>query len=62
MILWRQHNGHGQVLRHNSKECLSDLVVLPSARDNNILEKVERYADHKLPRVSDEPVTAQALF
>jgi hypothetical protein len=24
------------------------------ARDNNILAEVERYADHKLPRVSDE--------
>jgi hypothetical protein len=54
IILWRQHNCHGQVLHHSSKESRSDLVLLPLARDNNILAEVERYADHKLPRVSDE--------
>jgi hypothetical protein len=54
IIVWRQYSRHGQVLCHGSQECCSDLVLLPSARNNNILAEIERYVDHKFPRFLDE--------
>jgi hypothetical protein len=41
---------------------LPNLVLLSSTRNNHVMAEAEGHADHQFPRVSDEAVTAQALF
>jgi hypothetical protein len=38
------------------------MVFFSSARNNNLLAEIEGHVDHKLSRLSDEPVTTQDLF
>jgi hypothetical protein len=54
IFLWWQYCSHGEVFRHSCQECCTNLVLLPSARNNHIMAEVEGYADHQFPRVSNE--------
>jgi hypothetical protein len=38
------------------------MIFFSSAGNNNLLAKIEGHVDHKLSRLSNEQVTAQALF
>jgi hypothetical protein len=54
IFIWWQYCSYGEILRHGSQECCTNLVLLSSARNNHIMAEVEGYADHQFPRVSDE--------
>jgi hypothetical protein len=49
-----QHCSHGEILRHGSQKCCTNLVLFSSARNNYIMAEAEGYADHQFPRISDE--------
>jgi hypothetical protein len=46
IFIWGQHYSHGEILRHGSQECHTNLVLFSSARNNHIMAEVEGYADH----------------
>jgi hypothetical protein len=54
IFIWGQHSSHGEILRHGSRECRTNLVLFTSARNNHIMAEVEGYAHHQFPRISDE--------
>src|SRR6187455_993412 len=54
IFIWWQYCSHGEIFRHGSQECCTNLVLLPSARNNHIMTEAEGYADHQFPRVSNE--------
>jgi hypothetical protein len=54
IFLWWQHSGHGEIFRHGSQKCCTNLVLLSSARNNHIMAKAEGHAGHQFSRVSDE--------
>jgi hypothetical protein len=62
IIIWWQHRCYGKILCHGSQECCSNLVFFSSSRNNHIMAEVEGYVSHQLSGLSDEAVTAQALF
>jgi hypothetical protein len=49
-----QHSSHGEILRHDSKKCRTNLVLFSPARNNQIMAEDEGHVDHQFPRVSDE--------
>jgi hypothetical protein len=49
-----QHCSHGEILRHGSQECRTNLVLLSLARNNHIMAEAEGHADHQFSRVPDE--------
>jgi hypothetical protein len=54
IFIWRQYCSHGEIFRHGSQECCTNLVLLSSARNNHIMAEDEGHVDHQFPRVSDE--------
>jgi hypothetical protein len=54
ILVWGQRCCHGKVLCHGSPKRGSDMVFLPSARDNHIMAEAEGHASHQLPRLLDE--------
>jgi hypothetical protein len=54
IFIWWQYCSHGEILRHGSKKCCTNLVLFSSAKNNYIVAKDEGHAHHQLPRVSDE--------
>jgi hypothetical protein len=54
IFLWWQYCSHGEVFRHGHQECCTNLVLLPSTRNNHIMAEAEGYADYQFPRVSNE--------
>jgi hypothetical protein len=53
-FIWWQYCSHGEILRHGSKKCCTNLVFLSSAGNNHIMAIAEGHAYHQFPRVSDE--------
>jgi hypothetical protein len=49
-----QYRSHGEIFRHGSQECCTNLVLLSSARNDHIMAEAEGHVDHQFPRVSDE--------
>jgi hypothetical protein len=49
-----QYCRHGEVLRHGSQKCGSDMVFFSSAGDNYIMVEAKGYASHQLPGLPDE--------
>jgi hypothetical protein len=41
-----QYCGHGEILRHGSQKCRTNLVLFSLARDNHITAKAQGYANH----------------
>jgi hypothetical protein len=54
IITWWQHYRHGEVLRHGSQECGSNVVFFPSARNNHVMAEAEEHAGNRLPGFPDE--------
>jgi hypothetical protein len=37
IFIWGQHRSHGEILRHDSQKCRTNLIFFSSARDNYIM-------------------------
>jgi hypothetical protein len=37
IFIWGQHCSHGEILRHGSQKCCTNLVLFSSARDNHVM-------------------------
>jgi hypothetical protein len=46
IFIWWQYCSHGEILRHGSQKCCTNLVLLSSARNNHIMAEAEGHADH----------------
>jgi hypothetical protein len=53
-IVWRQYCCPGEVLRHGSQKCGSDVVFFSSAGDNYVVTEDKGYASHQLLGLPDE--------
>jgi hypothetical protein len=49
-----QHCRHGEVLRHGSQKCGTDMVFLSLARENYIMAEAEGHASHQLLGLSNK--------
>jgi hypothetical protein len=54
IIIWWQHRRHGEVLRHGSQECGSNIEFFPLAGNNHVKAKAEGHAGNQLPGFPDE--------
>ena len=57
-----QYCCHGEVLRHGSQKCSSDMVFFSSVGDNYVVEEAKGYASHQLPGLPDEASHCPILF
>jgi hypothetical protein len=44
ILIWWQHDCHGEILRHGSQECSSDVVFVPSPGNGHVMAKAEGHA------------------
>jgi hypothetical protein len=54
ILIWGQYCSHGEVLRHGSQKCGSNLVLLSSARDNYVMAEAKGHVSDQLSGVSNE--------
>jgi hypothetical protein len=47
IILWWQHCYYGKVLHHDSQECGSNVVFLPSVRNSHVMVEAEGHAGNQ---------------
>jgi hypothetical protein len=56
ILIWWQHGCHGEIFRHGSQECSSDVVFFPSPGKDQVM------AITSFQGFQTKPITTQALF
>jgi hypothetical protein len=62
IFIRRQYNCHGQILRHVSKECCSNMVFFSSVGNNNLLVEIKGHVDHKFSWIPYKASHRSGLF
>jgi hypothetical protein len=54
IVIMRQRDCHGKVLRHGSPQCGSDMIFFSSIRDNHVMAEAQEHVGYQFSRLSDE--------
>jgi hypothetical protein len=54
ILIWGQHDYHGEIFRHGGQECSSDVVLFPSPGNDHVMTKAEVHPGNQLPGFPDE--------
>jgi hypothetical protein len=61
ILIWWQHDCHGEILRYGGQECSLDVVFFPSPENNYVMEKVEGHDGNWLPGFLDKASNRPSL-
>jgi hypothetical protein len=44
ILIWGQHDCHGEIFHHGGQQCSLDVVFFPSSGNNHVMAKAEGHA------------------